>query len=69
MSARRIRVSCEVDFAGCEIEDEYYDLPENWDELSAKEQDDHLSDLAMNELSMHATSGASVVDENDEVVE
>lgn len=63
---RRIRVSCEVNFAGCEIEDAYYDLPGNWDAMSAKERDDYLTELAVNELSLYAGSGASVVDENGE---
>lgn len=66
---RRIRVSCEVNFAGCDIEDVYYDLPAEWDEMPEKEQDEYLTYLAVEELNNHASSGAWVVDENGEAVE
>jgi hypothetical protein len=67
--ARRIRVSVEVNYAGIDIPDDYEDLPEDWDEMSAKDRDDYLRDLAVDALSLVAGSGACVVDENDEVVE
>lgn len=67
--SRRIRISCEVNFAGCDIEDEYEELPEDWDEMSEKARQDYLTELAVNALSNYASSSACVVDENDEVVE
>lgn len=69
MRERRIRVTCEVNFAGCDIEDAYHDLPDDWDEMSEREQEKYLTELAVEELSNHASSGACVVDENGEVIE
>jgi organic radical activating enzyme len=65
---RRIRVHCEVNFSGCDIEDSYCDLPADWDDLSEKQRSDYLGELAESELTNHATSGAWVVDENGEEV-
>lgn len=62
---RKIRVSCEVNFAGCDIPDEYYDLPDDWDNWPKEKQDKYLTDLAVEELAGYAGSGASVVDVDD----
>ena len=64
--SRQIRVSVELNIGGHRIPPAYYDLPENWDEMSAKEQDELLASYAEEELAAHASSGASVVDKNAE---
>lgn len=43
--SRRIRVWVETGFAGCNHED-YYPLPDNWDQMSEQEQQEHLDELA-----------------------
>ena len=65
----RVRVHCEVNFSGCDIEDSYHDLPADWDDYSDQQRADFLYELAENELSNHATSGAWLVDENGQEVE
>ena len=67
--ARKIRISVDVNYAGIDIPDEYYDLPDGWDNWPEKKQQDYLSDLAVAALETVATSGASVVDENGEIAE
>lgn len=62
---RKIRVNVEIPWPGIADVEEYYDLPDNWDEMSAKEQDEHLVMLATEELANTGVgSGATVVDED-----
>jgi hypothetical protein len=65
MSTRKIRVSVELNIAGHNIPDEYGELPEGWDDWSEQERDDFLTMMAMEALSCHAGSGASVVEVDD----
>jgi hypothetical protein len=65
--AKKIRVTVEFPFAGVTDIEEYYDLPDGWDEMSEKEQDAHLTDLAVAELENSGVgSGASVVEVPDD---
>jgi len=68
MSKRRIRVTVDVNYSGIDIPTEYEDLPENWGEMSAKEKDAYLRDCAVEALDQVASSGACVVDEDDNEV-
>lgn len=65
---RKIRVTCEVSFVGCDIEDVYYDLPDDWDTMSQEEQGTLLREMAMDTLEHYASCGASVVDENGDEI-
>lgn len=67
MSELRVRVSVEISNPNDSVE--YYDLPDEWDEMSTDERDAFLTESAVEALATHASSGACVVDENDEVVD
>jgi hypothetical protein len=62
---RKIRVTVELPWAGISNIEEYYDLPDDWDSMTAKERDEHLTMLAMTELENTGVGcGATVVDED-----
>lgn len=67
MSELRIRVSVEISDPNDCVE--YYDLPDGWDEMTPDERDEFLVESAVEALAMQASSGACVVDENDDVVD
>lgn len=60
---RKIRVTVDLPWPGISDVEEYYDLPDGWDAMSAKERDAVLVDMAVTELENTGVgSGASVVD-------
>jgi hypothetical protein len=65
---RRIRVTSETyDFS--DADEEYRDLPDDWDDRTKDDQEAFLHMLAMDALATRAGSGAAVVDENGNEVE
>lgn len=60
---RKIRVTVEFGYAGISTVEEYYDLPEDWDSLPVKDQENILEDYGATELSNCGVGyGASVVE-------
>jgi hypothetical protein len=58
-----IRISVEVNFAGCSVADEYVSVPrQEWDAKTEDERERWLSEMAMESLAAVASCGASVVD-------
>lgn len=64
--ARKIHVTVEIPWSGIDNVDEYYDLPDGWDQMSTKEQDDILNDMGATELTNTGIGyGAEVVDTDE----
>lgn len=64
---RKIRISVEISDANDSVE--YIDLPDGWDDWHKADRQAYLEAMAASYLAEQASSGASVVDENDEEVD
>ena len=65
---RQIRVNIGSPYVGTQ-EETYYDLPDDWESMSADERTHHLDMLWEVEVSNYVDGGIAVVDENGEEVD
>lgn len=68
---KRIRVTVDFPWAGIPSVEEYYDVPDDWDDWSPERRDEYLTEAAMEELwNTGVGCGATVVDEaGNEIVD
>ena len=65
---RQIRVNIGSPYVGTQ-EEMYYDLPDDWESMSADERTRHLDMLWEVEVSNYVDGGIAIVDENGEEVD
>ena len=59
----KIRMIVETGFAGCSHVD-FQELPDDWDQMTEKEQEKYLEEAAQDHMANHISFSAYVVDDD-----